>query len=422
MTQTRKRPSEATTKRLFAKSGNQCAFPKCNHQLVVDNSVVGVICHIKAASANGPRYDKDQAPAERHEFANLIILCPIHHKVIDDDPESFTVERLTRMKVSHEQDASPLSAEQIDRGAELLVDQSVRSLNQIGGITAHSVVQNIYLQPPISSESTETNNSISSRFFKLLEEHGVHRNQIPRFVGHDVSLSDVQHSSTLLPKLTEKLLDDICARLAIRREWLDGADSRVHLEHDFYKSPQEFDAFLTDLKAKNIDGDFSGVLLFPLPGRAERDSNVLLIIQECIGSIGPKPIYRYHLCNNWIYGYWKSRAYLTACVAIAWRLNVYVHGLFCEQKTIDALAYGETLMGWSGEGIWALRGRRWYAEDMALIPREFLKGLDPERKKEALGLALELWLKLDDAGHMNAGFEENVSLLFHAELAKYLKN
>ncbi len=49
-------PAEQTVKRLFALSGNICAYPGCEVPIVERNGVVtGEICHIKARKPGGPR-------------------------------------------------------------------------------------------------------------------------------------------------------------------------------------------------------------------------------------------------------------------------------------------------------------------------------------------------------------------------------
>jgi formylglycine-generating enzyme required for sulfatase activity len=95
-------PTTATIKRLFAVSGNQCAFPGCTASLVIDDTVTGEICHIEAQNERGPRYNPNQPDEERHGFNNLLLLCGDHHKVIDADSETYTVERLHEIKASHE--------------------------------------------------------------------------------------------------------------------------------------------------------------------------------------------------------------------------------------------------------------------------------------------------------------------------------
>ncbi len=71
-------------------------FPLCNNQIVdIENgSVVGEICHIKAKKKRGSRYDEDLTDEEINAFENLILMCRLHHKVTDDDPDSYTVKRL----------------------------------------------------------------------------------------------------------------------------------------------------------------------------------------------------------------------------------------------------------------------------------------------------------------------------------------
>lgn len=97
------RPSDATIKRLFGVSGNQCAFPGCANPLVDGPSatVTGEICHIRAHRPGGPRFDPEQPAAERHAFENLLLMCPIHHKVIDSVPETYPVVYLQDVKANH---------------------------------------------------------------------------------------------------------------------------------------------------------------------------------------------------------------------------------------------------------------------------------------------------------------------------------
>jgi len=132
-------PSTATIKRLFAESGNRCTFPKCTSPIVEGKTVVGKICHIKAREKGGPRFDANQTSADRHDYYNLILLCGKHHDVIDDDPDAYTVERLHKMKLKDMAGVVVLSEEQVEQGAQLLLDQSISTTYQSGGITAHTV-------------------------------------------------------------------------------------------------------------------------------------------------------------------------------------------------------------------------------------------------------------------------------------------
>ncbi len=97
-------PKISAIKRLFAVSGNQCAYPGCDLPLVEPSgTVTGQIAHIKAASKKGPRYDDSQPEEERHGFNNLILLCGRHHTIIDTEIAEHPDEKLIKIKKQHEQ-------------------------------------------------------------------------------------------------------------------------------------------------------------------------------------------------------------------------------------------------------------------------------------------------------------------------------
>lgn len=98
----RKSPTLAVVRRLFAFSGNTCAFPECTARLIdSDNDLMGEICHIEAAESLGQRYNKLQNDEQRRSYDNLILLCFNHHKKTDDVSQ-YTVEVLKSMKAAHE--------------------------------------------------------------------------------------------------------------------------------------------------------------------------------------------------------------------------------------------------------------------------------------------------------------------------------
>jgi hypothetical protein len=97
--------TQATLKKLFALSGNQCAFPDCTQNIIdKESNMIGEICHIEAAKQGGLRYNTVQTDKERAHYNNLILLCRNHHQVIDnpDNIDKYTVEALKEMKDNHE--------------------------------------------------------------------------------------------------------------------------------------------------------------------------------------------------------------------------------------------------------------------------------------------------------------------------------
>jgi hypothetical protein len=95
-------------KLLWYKSGGKCGFDGCRRSLAVEveqsgrTSIVSQEAHIVADEESGPRGQSAFSKAERNSYANLILLCLEHHKIVDDDPRTFTVDVLLDMKSSHE--------------------------------------------------------------------------------------------------------------------------------------------------------------------------------------------------------------------------------------------------------------------------------------------------------------------------------
>ncbi len=131
----RQSPKTETIRFLFAKSGNVCAFPGCTHELVTDDNLyVAEICHIEAAEPRGPRYNPNTIDEERRGHDNLIILCHAHHRRIDSDVSTYTVERLRQMKVEHES----VVRERVFRPDASVVSQVKREMESYWSVLAGS--------------------------------------------------------------------------------------------------------------------------------------------------------------------------------------------------------------------------------------------------------------------------------------------
>lgn len=97
--------SSKTRKMLWGRAGARCAF--CQLQLVHeksehdDESIVGDEAHIVSKKANGPR-GNIELKCDHDDYANLILLCKVHHKLVDDQPEAYTFGFLLLLKSMHE--------------------------------------------------------------------------------------------------------------------------------------------------------------------------------------------------------------------------------------------------------------------------------------------------------------------------------
>ncbi|WP_299561872.1 hypothetical protein [uncultured Sulfitobacter sp.] len=97
-----------TQKILWGKAAARCAMPDCRRRLVENNSetddptLVGENCHIVAEKDGGPRSDPKMPVQDGDRYANLVLLCNVHHKIIDDNEAIWTGDRLKTLKSEHE--------------------------------------------------------------------------------------------------------------------------------------------------------------------------------------------------------------------------------------------------------------------------------------------------------------------------------
>jgi len=70
--------------------------------LTDSDSVIGEECHIVARELDGPRGNSSLPVNDRDNVDNLLLLCRNHHKMIDDQLNTFTVDDLKAIKSKHE--------------------------------------------------------------------------------------------------------------------------------------------------------------------------------------------------------------------------------------------------------------------------------------------------------------------------------
>lgn len=93
---------------LYVSAGGRCEFRGCNdyllrHPLTKEGGNFSSIAHICAFSPDGPRGRVQDRPVDPHSISNLILLCPKCHKLIDDRPDTYTVDLLKEHKRIHEE-------------------------------------------------------------------------------------------------------------------------------------------------------------------------------------------------------------------------------------------------------------------------------------------------------------------------------
>ena len=131
----RKKITQEVLRRLYAHSGNQCAFPGCSSPIFEDDgTLTGECCHIEAYSDTGPRYNSELSMEERNGYDNLVFLCKRHHKIIDTHDDEFTVDVLKGMKATHESKFSAKTLEINDAMLKHLMIESEMFYKEINEI------------------------------------------------------------------------------------------------------------------------------------------------------------------------------------------------------------------------------------------------------------------------------------------------
>jgi len=110
---------------LWHRSGGRCQFRGCNEALWRDEMSQAkmnraYIAHIIADSPGGPRGNSELSPKLAKEFSNLMLLCPTHHKLVDDNPDDYSVELLQEYKQEHEKRIEYLTGINADMKTHLL--------------------------------------------------------------------------------------------------------------------------------------------------------------------------------------------------------------------------------------------------------------------------------------------------------------
>lgn len=96
--------SERTAKIIWGQCAARCCL--CKKDVLYEgegsvSSLIGEIAHIVGESTRAARGISTLSLEERNDIDNLLLLCRDHHKIVDDDPQSYPVERLHRIKEEH---------------------------------------------------------------------------------------------------------------------------------------------------------------------------------------------------------------------------------------------------------------------------------------------------------------------------------
>lgn len=265
-------------------------------------------------------------------------------------------------------------------------------------------------------------NPLVSRFVSMFEKHGVHRNEIPHFFGYGLTLADIASNKKLLSKLTPEMQQSACKLFAVRLKWLQCVDDRMYEIHDFNQPSEEYAEFLTQLIAASEYRIIAKLVLSTHPSQRE---DALLVLEEPVGYIDDMPVIRYHLCGNWTSKYWKSRADLTACIAMTLKQSIFMKGRLTPSK-IETFCAGKGFIkdlynlpfAVEPDGLFQRRFENWHPDSWIYDPAAFVEGVEDDDCGK--GKALARWLYYFDQGYMETRYQrEDARTEFAALLEKY---
>jgi hypothetical protein len=116
-------------KRLWGKSGNQCA--RCRQLLTHlgqaggREAVIGEEAHIIGERPGAARY-RPLSASGRDAYENRILLCPTDHRLVDAQPEYWTVEKPLAVKDGLERMMTSRSAGARSDGVEFAIPLAVK--------------------------------------------------------------------------------------------------------------------------------------------------------------------------------------------------------------------------------------------------------------------------------------------------------
>jgi hypothetical protein len=242
--------------------------------------------------------------------------------------------------------------------------------------------------------------TVASRFVALFESHGVHRNQIPDFFDHGLTLHDCADESELLKKLDTKILTDASKLFGVNLEWLQGASSEIYDIPSFYKDNKACEKYLTEFQSNRLDAQITTYVLTENADKQHLDGdNAVLLIAEVIGHINDREICRYHLAGKIQKNYWKARAYFAVSCALLIKHGFHPIGQTVDEEWLITLNKGKTLIEYDyndGGQNFILPSRCvWYIDEFLECPDKYLSGVDPERDNFGHISALRMWLKFE---------------------------
>lgn len=163
---------------------------------------------------------------------------------------------------------------------------------------------------------------VAERFLQIFQEHGVAIPQIPRLISQ-VTLEKLQNTESLLPALSNEVLERVVSLFGVRLSWLEGVDNLIYEPKTCYKQPH---LFLETCAALNLPTNGFAVHALTttkkLDGRNSKMQPLALVLVEKVQDFGNDEISRYHVYSDaWDWGHPSCRIQIKAMTRLMFQTS-----------------------------------------------------------------------------------------------------
>ncbi|MFN8313953.1 MAG: ABC-three component system protein [Cyclobacteriaceae bacterium] len=244
--------SKLTIKKLYALSGNKCAFPSCSVTFVNSEGDVNFsnICHIEDANQDlykSDRYNPKMTDAERADYNNLMLLCPNHH-IETNNTAIYTVEVLRDMKRKHE-----ANVRQLISGQNLLT-KNPSALNIVIGYIGKNLFNGSTLEEPTTAPNPDKKIKFNNivRYKSIIEEYRIYQGKLSRIY------EEIEKAGSTKKELVLKNINTLYLRekgkYTSQHEILENADNIIEsIEHELWKVIENSGNYNADMQIESIE-------------------------------------------------------------------------------------------------------------------------------------------------------------------------
>lgn len=253
----------------------------------------------------------------------------------------------------------------------------------------------------------------------------MHRNQIPAFFGHGITLHAMTDLAELSKQLTPEILQQASSLFGVRQDWLECVSDKIYNVPDFYKHPEEFDQYITELK-QTTNELWCYVLRTRQSAQRDDDSDGAFLFVETIGVVNNREVVKYHPVGHLRIGYWKSRADFAANCGLLIKSGIQQVGKYADKDWLKKFNCGTVIPKYDYQdgSVAVASSAVWYIDEFFERPEHFLKGVDAEANNFGLRSAINRWFYWSAKGYFDAFDDDSHSRcrkLFERKLDELLR-